>query len=258
MVNMQPYTEDFYKDQQTGSRMSAKEIVPLVLELIQPKHVIDIGCGVGTWLSVFKEHGVEDISGVDGEWVDKKLLQIPEEKFITSDMKKPFRIDKRFDLVISLEVAEHLPIEYAETFIDSLTQLGSAVLFSAAIPGQGGTYHINEQWPEYWVQYFQKRDYVVIDCIRKKIWQNANVDYWYAQNILLFVRRDYLKTKPLLEKEFENSITSQLSLVHPKKYLMLLESKNKTLREVILKLPRRIYNLLRPPYKKDNLGHVDT
>lgn len=78
---MQPYTEDFYKPYQEGKRRSAREIVPLVLELIQPKQVIDVGCGIGTWLSVFKECGVEDIQGLDGDWVDKRMLQIPEERF---------------------------------------------------------------------------------------------------------------------------------------------------------------------------------
>lgn len=216
---MHPYTEKFYKDQKEGSRRSAKEIIPLVLELIQPQHVIDVGCGAGTWLSVFKECGVEDIWGVDGAYVDKKILEIPEERFFSFDLKNPLRMDGQFDLVVSLEVAEHLPSECAGIFVDSLISLGPVILFSAAIPFQRGAGHINEQWPDYWVQFFQKKGYVVIDCIRKKIWQNDNVEWWYAQNILLFVRRDYLASHPLLQREFENTAISQLSIVHPRKYL---------------------------------------
>ena len=89
------YTKD-YKIHQEGSRLSAKEIIPLVLELIQPKRVIDVGCGVGGWLSVFKECGVEDILGIDGDWADKKMLQIPEERFLSFDLKEPFRITSPF------------------------------------------------------------------------------------------------------------------------------------------------------------------
>ena len=91
------YTPDFYHNQQQRSRKSAREIIPLVLDLIAPKHVIDVGCGVGAWLSVFEELGVEDILGVDGEWVDEKMLQIPQQRFQSHDLKKPLQIDRRFD-----------------------------------------------------------------------------------------------------------------------------------------------------------------
>jgi SAM-dependent methyltransferase len=216
------YTENFFRELQDGSYRSAKEIVPLVLELVQPRSIIDIGCGAGTWLSVFKEFGIEDICGVDGDYVDAKILKIPKEHFLPLDLSKAFRLDRQFDLVLSLEVAEHLPPESAGIFIDSLTRLGPVILFSAAIPHQGGTQHLNEQWPGYWMEFFQHRGYVVIDCIRKRIWQNTNVESWYAQNVLMFVQKGYLDTHPLLKNEFENTAISQLSIVHPRKYLSLV------------------------------------
>lgn len=239
----QSYSNDFYKAQQDGSLRSAKEIVPLVLELLQPKSVVDVGCGVGTWLSVFNEGGIEDILGIDGDWVDKKMLQISEERFLSFDLRKPLDIDRQFDLVLSLEVAEHLQSKYAGTFIDSLTRLGPCILFSAAIPFQGGTNHVNEQWPDYWVKFFQDKGYVVIDCIRKKVWQNDNVEWWYAQNILLFVRQECLANYPLLKTEFENTVISQLSMIHPK-YLDVVEKRGKSpdpidisLRQLLSALP---------------------
>jgi len=241
---MQPYGEDFYKAQQQACQRSAKEIVPLVLELIQPQQVIDVGCGLGTWLSVFKECGVEDIWGVDGHWVDKEWLEIPEERFLPFDLRKPFRMDRQFDLVVSLEVGEHLPSECAEIFVDSLIRLGPVILFSAAIPFQGGTHHINEQWPEYWVEYFQEKGYLVIDCIRKKIWQNDNVQWWYTQNILMFARRDYLECHRLLKREFENTATSRLSIVHPKSYLERSDPRYMTLGKVLPVLPTLTKNAL--------------
>lgn len=244
---MCPYTNDFYKVRQEGSRRSAKEIVPLIMKLIKPKRIIDVGCGTGTWLSVFREYGVEDIFGIDGDWVDKKMLQIPEKRFLSFDLKKPIKIDKKFDLVISLEVAEHLPQKFAKTLMDSLTRLGPVILFSAAIPFQGGTDHLNNQWPEYWVKLFQEKDYVVLDPIRKEVWQNENVKFWYAQNILLFVRQDHLETHPLLKKELAHTNTSQLSIVHPKQYLLSLSSypKNMPIKDVVLALPILMRNALR-------------
>jgi cyclopropane fatty-acyl-phospholipid synthase-like methyltransferase len=218
-----PYTNHFFEELHDGSYRSAREIIPLVLELVQPSSVIDVGCGAGTWLSVCKECGIEDIFGVDGNYVDKEILKIPKECFLSFDLKKSFHLGRQFDLVLSLEVAEHLPPESASPFIDSLTGHGNVILFSAAIPHQGGTQHINEQWPEYWMEHFQHKGYVTIDCIRKRVWQNPNVEPWYAQNVLLFVQKDYLEAHALLKREFENTAISQLSIVHPKKYLAVLE-----------------------------------
>ena len=219
---MQPYTQEFYKDRILGSRRSAEAIVPLVLTLIKPQSVIDVGCGLGTWLSVFQEFGVKNIFGIDGDHVDRSMLQIPHERFTAFDLKKPIPIEKHFDLVVSLEVAEHLPEKCAKPFIKTLTTLGPVVLFSAAIPFQGGTNHLNEQWPDYWVNYFKNNGYEAIDCVRKKVWQDDQVDWWYAQNILMFSQKDYLAGNPLLQEEFKNTHSSQLSIVHPKKYLDLV------------------------------------
>lgn len=248
---MKLYTDDFFKDIRVNSQRSAKEIVPLVLELIQPKSVIDVGCGEGIWLSVFKECGVENILGVDGDSVDRKMLQIPEECFLSFDMRNPLRIDRQFDLVVSSELGEHLPGECAETFVDSLTRLGPVILFSAAIPFQGGTFHINEQWPDYWVKCFQEKGYVVIDCIRKKVWQNDNVEWWYAQNILMFVRQNHIERYPLLKREIEHTNTVMLSVVHPKAWLLAhTELRNMSLRKVLSVLPILTKNALEMRIKR--------
>jgi SAM-dependent methyltransferase len=218
---MQPYTNEFYNAHKESSRRLAEVIVPLVVSLTQPHSVIDIGCGLGTWLSVFKQHGVEDVLGIDGEHIDPSLLEIPREEFLSLDITRPIQISRQFDVVVSLEVAEHLTHSCAESFVESLTKLGPAILFSSAIPHQGGTHHVNEQWPEYWAKYFQTKGYAVIDYIRNKIWSNEKVEYWYAQNTLLFVRMDYLESNARLKREYQNTNPASLSNVHPK-YLELI------------------------------------
>jgi SAM-dependent methyltransferase len=214
------YGKEFYMSRQSGSRRSAEIIIPLLLGLVDPKSVIDVGCGIGSWLSVFKEQGIDDILGVDGKWVDRKMLMIPEEKFISSDLEKPIEVSRRFDLVVSLEVAEHIRPEYVQSFIKSLVDLGPIILFSAAIPFQVGKHHVNEQWPDYWVSHFKEHGYTVIDAIRRQIWQNENVEYWYAQNILIFADEGSIKSNPALYREMKNTSTAQLSLVHPKMHLL--------------------------------------
>jgi len=211
------YSRRFYRKQSLGSLSSAREIVPLILELIQPTSVIDVGCGIGTWLSVFKEHYIDDILGVDGDYVDRKMLLIPEERFMPLDLTKPIRMQRHFDLVISLEVAEHLPEVYADVFVETLTRLGTLVLFSAAIPFQRGTGHANEQWPDYWAEKFEKRGYVPVDCLRRRIWQNQDVEVFYAQNLLMFIDERELERYPTLKIERER--TGQLSIVHPAIYM---------------------------------------
>jgi len=239
---MSIYTKYFYDGQKRGSLQSARVIIPLILEYSQPESVIDVGCGTGTWLSVCKEYGINQYLGIDGDYIDPEMLLIAEEKYLKCDLSKPFYLDKEFDLVISLEVAEHIPENCADCFVNSLVKLGPVILFSAAIPFQGGAYHVNEQWPEYWIERFQKHGHVVIDCLRKKIWQNASVDPWYAQNIFIFVRKDQLACYPLLRTEFERGCNLPFSLVHPRMWVLMHDAQAK-------RLLRSSWSLLPPPLR---------
>jgi len=216
---MAEYGDEFYLALREGARRSAAAIVPLVLQCINPRSVIDVGCGTGTWLSVFLELGIADMLGVDGDYVTKELLEIPADRFLTFDLRTPFRLDRQFDLVVSLEVAEHLPPECADIFVDTLIRLGPVILFSAAIPLQGGTHHLNEQWPDYWAALFGRRGYILVDVLRTRVWQNPDSDFWYVQNILIFVRRTSLRDYPVLRKEFEYAGEIPLSVVHPRMHL---------------------------------------
>jgi SAM-dependent methyltransferase len=213
-----PYGRDFVLSQQADARRSAEAVVPLVMELATPSSVIDVGCGTGIWLATFARHGVLEIVGVDSEQVPPDLIEVPPSAFVVSDLTLPLQIGRKFDLVVCLEVAEHLPQESADQLIASLTDLGDLVLFSAAIPRQGGIYHVNEQWPEYWQDRFAARGYVPIDCVRRKIWSNPEVAWWYAQNMLIYARRSALNARPSLRTELEFMGTDQLSIVHPHCY----------------------------------------
>jgi SAM-dependent methyltransferase len=220
---MQPYTETFFAGLRETARQSSAVIVPLVLDLVRPRSVIDVGCGEGIWLSNFRRRGVEDVMGVDGGWVDKAQLAIPADRFLTHDLRGPIPVGRRFDLVVCLEVAEHLPEDCATTFVESLTRLGPVVLFSAAIPFQGGTDHVNEQWPEYWASHFSERQFVAVDCLRARVWREPTVAWYYAQNMLLFVARDYLTGHDALRREADRTNAGPPALVHPQLYLATAE-----------------------------------
>ncbi len=226
-----PYNTAFYQNQSSTSRQSAQIVLPLVKTFINPKSVVDIGCGVGTWLSVWKELGAENIHGFDGDYVQKDQLQIDAEAFTGQDLSQPIadELVKQYkcDLVSTLEVAEHLPEAAAGQFVETLTKFSDVVLFSAAAPYQGGVGHVNEQWPDYWAEKFKSYNYVAIDCIRPQIWDNNNVSWWYAQNIILFVRQSSLENHPALKQAFEQTHTGYLNKIHPRKYLSIAQPKRK-------------------------------
>jgi SAM-dependent methyltransferase len=207
------YDRKFYRDLDTTAEISAREIVPLALDLTGARSVIDVGCGDGGWLSVFAAHGITDILGLDGPWIDDDLLKIGRDKFQRAELGAALPIDRRFDLAMSLEVAEHLPPEVAENFVSELTRLAPIVLFAAAIPGQGGLHHVNEQWPAYWADLFVARGYVPIDAIRMRVWENPKVTWWYKQNVLVYAARDALASYPRLAEAASSAAPP--ALVHP-------------------------------------------
>jgi len=233
------YGADFYAAQMAGSEQSAEVVVPIVQELLSPSSVCDVGCGVGAWLSAFRNRGIDDILGIDGGNVPRVNLRIPQSRFVEADFDQPFcaaGIDRTFDLALSLEVAEHLRASVASEFICALTSLAPVVLFSAAIPGQGGTGHINEQWPDYWDRLFGAFDYIGIDAIRWRIWENDKVEWWYRQNAFFYVRRPDVARYPRLTEPVPVDRLPK-RLVHPRK-LEQVRPKPEYLLSTLKKLPR--------------------
>ena len=130
-------------------------------------------------------------------------------ELITHDLKNVLPFYGKYDMAISLEVAEHLPENRGKSFISDLCELSSVVLFSAAIPYQGGDNHINEQWQSYWYGLFKENNFVGIDLIRPQIWENINVKSWYKQNCMLYIH----ESKTLLFKNLEK-FNFPLNIVH--------------------------------------------
>lgn len=230
------YSKFFYNEMEKSSLSSARVVVPIVMDAVNPHSVVDVGCGEGIWMSVFRECGVSDIVGVDGEWVRADALKISAESFVPKDLGQPFNLQRTFDLAVCLEVAEHLDASAAGTLIGNLTNLAPVILFSAAIPFQGGSHHVNEQWPEYWEKLFASRGYVPVDCIRRKIWSDARVSFFYAQNILLYVRKAGVDAYPKVSAEIEKGHGNALPLVHPHMYRYYAE-RWRTIVPVLGKLP---------------------
>lgn len=145
------------------------------------------------------------------------------------------RLNQKYDLCISLEVAEHLSEANAKNFVDFLCEASDVVLFSAAIKYQGGTNHINEQWQSYWIDLFKSNSYEWLDLFRPSLWNNTSVAWWYRQNTFLFVgpSNSLLNVKAL--RDLEKPVSD---VVHPRNY----ENKVKSYRKSNSKLHSMIDN----------------
>jgi SAM-dependent methyltransferase len=210
-----PYSKGYYESIREDSQASAREAVPIILGMLPAKSVVDVGCGPGVWARAYADAGCA-ILGVDGSEVRVEQLAIPAERFTRRDLSQPFQLERRFDLVNCLEVAEHLPGSRADGFVADLVKLGDLVVFSAAVPGQGGTHHVNEQWPSYWIPKFEKHGFAALDCIRPLLWQNTKIAYWYAQNLFAFVKRERLADFPAATAANRPWATD---LVHPRAFV---------------------------------------
>lgn len=241
------YNELFFNSIDEPSKRSADIVAPIVFEIIQPQSVVDVGCGVGTWLAAFSKLGVKDILGIDGDYVDRKKLHIPEKDFRGMDLSKPCSIDGKFDLAISLEVAEHIPESSAGMFIDLITSLAPIVFFSAAVPGQGGRSHLNEQWPDYWSRLFADRGYTLADIVRPKIWNLPEVEPWYSQNAFLYIHKDAAPQYPDVLSSSGTAAELPLRIIHPELFRRFVSLEyihgGQLVSELAARLKRKIFRI---------------
>jgi hypothetical protein len=233
------YNESFYDYNISRSLRSAQIFLQHLSGYIKPSSIIDIGCGRGTWLKAAEDLGARELVGLDGIWNDGKLLS-SSIKFTPVDLEKleSSKASGLYDLAISLEVAEHLGEEYADNFVSYICSTSDLVLFAAASKYQGGTNHLNEQFPSYWAQLFQKRDFYPLDLFRPKFWGNNQVEACYRQNTFLYIRKNsnveqqYFSNEQKVDREF-------MDCIHPDIYL------NRSGRQVLYDFLRGVRYLIK-------------
>jgi hypothetical protein len=186
------YDEKFMGYAAVSSRYAASRIIPLLRGSLAIESVADIGCAGGAWLRVWQDSGIAQIRGVDGEYVRTEDLEIAPELFSPADLSRPLDLGRSFDLVQTLEVAEHIQESYADQFVLNLVKHAAKyILFSAAVPGQGGEYHVNEQPYEFWRKRLAAHGFDPYDFVRPKIANDPRISFWYRYNCLLYVRREH-------------------------------------------------------------------
>lgn len=250
--NRMPYDTAWYANRAALVRRSAEIVLPSAFDLLEScgwivRSAVDVGAGTGDWLAVARKRGVEEVLAIEGEWVRGLDTGVPESAYLFADVGEALDVPRRFDLAISLEVAEHLAPEQAPRFVDNIAQLANVILFSAAIPRQGGANHVNEQWPGYWSRHFDARGFGAYDILRWRLWHDDRIAFWYRQNLLLFVHRDLTDLRNALEALPWMAILPDepLPVVHPSKYESLLRlDRAFPARELLQALPPALWRAL--------------
>jgi SAM-dependent methyltransferase len=233
------FTSEFFAAEEDGVLRSARLVVPLVVSLLRPRSVVDVGCGRGAWLRTFQENGVPEVHGLDGSYVNSAELLIDPAQFSSADLSQPFSLGRTYDLAVCLEVAEHLPARAAGALVDALAQAAPLVLFSAAIPGQGGVRHVNEQWPSYWRVLFEQRGFRRLDPVRRQIWQDARVLDYYRQNLFVFASEEVIRKEPELAEEARIDRAAELELITTGVLEQLKPPQS--LRRLLRQIPRSVW-----------------
>lgn len=183
------YDIQYFTKRRNLSLSSAENILHHLKNICDFLTVVDFGCGTGTWLKVCQQIGCTEIRGFD-EFAKEDLLEISLDNFCRKNLGEKISLPKKYDLAISLEAAEHLSIDFADNIVENLVNASDVVLFSAAIPGQGGTNHLNEQPPSFWSDKFKQHSYIQLDPLRPLIWNDIAVAWWYKQNIFLYLNEN--------------------------------------------------------------------
>lgn len=201
----------YIHEEEVHNSDAPNEIIPVLIDLFHPQRVLDVGCGIGTFLARFKQTGIK-VLGLDGPWVNKELLyqNISKDEFIEQDLSRPWKLNEQYDLILSLEVAEHIEPAYADTFVQNLVSAGKIIIFSAAVPQQGGQNHVNEQWLLYWKEKFMQHDYVVHDVLKPYFWNNPGIFFWYKQNMVVVAHKDYVFEKSMQYNTLEDVVHKEM------------------------------------------------
>ena len=183
------YSESFFLDRSTITLSSTQAVLGLLWDGLQPESVLDVGCGTGTWLAECKRRGATRVLGVDGPWVPSRHLEVGGDEFLAHDLSESMPADLgEFDVALCIEVAEHLPPRRGDELVRLLASRAGVVVFSAAVEGQGGTGHVNEQPQSYWFERFRELGFDALDLVRPGIWDRPDVNVIYRQNLLVYAR----------------------------------------------------------------------
>lgn len=185
------YSSEFFKMHEPWLA-EYESIANLLVSKLDFATAIDLGCGNGYIIARFAELGKE-VAGVEGSTHAINFMPASVKSLVRiGDLTVPFTFGY-FDLVVCLEVAEHIEPSGADTLLDNVCgHARQFVFFSAAEPGQCGYDHVNERSHEYWIDGFRKRSFRLLKEptheIRDALAHTLRSTWWFARNVLLLSR----------------------------------------------------------------------
>jgi len=181
------YDTEFFLEGEKFKKDSASKVAEIINEHVAFNSVFDVGCGMGIYLEEFHRLGKEAFGcdfSVEG-------LRITPKQFTAfqADATKPITLNRKFDLLICFEVAEHIHKKYSKQLVTNCIRNSDTVLFTAAPVGQGGVGHINEQPYEFWIDLFVEQGFALDNGLTEQMraqMKKENVVFWIANNLMLF------------------------------------------------------------------------
>lgn len=163
----------------------AENLASWIHTYIKPQKVLDIGCGgTATYVEAMRSKGI-NAKGYDPNPMVRESDYVRQVSM--------FELNEVSDLVICLEVAEHIHFIQSDEIVSKLCSFlekGGSLIFSAAQPGQGGVGHINCQYPSFWEEKFLARPNIYRNRIaestcREVVFRGPYMG-WFRNNFMIF------------------------------------------------------------------------
>lgn len=191
------YNAAYYAGIEAASVRSAGVIAKSIVTEFSPHSVVDVGCGTGAVLRALRDRGVPDVRGIERSShgiarCRDAGFEVMEVDLCILDGVSRFAVA---DVVVSLEVAEHLPALCSDSFVGLLCSIAPRVVVTAAPPGQSGTHHVNEQPSFYWMSLFERHGFLYLGETTERlrnVWRSEGATHYYWQNLLVFSRAEQM------------------------------------------------------------------
>lgn len=207
------YSHKYFDKHKMAARKSARHVVPFVMSVIRPISIADIGCGSGQWTKEFISNGVKRAYAFDAFASPCWGVADNSVDFQKIDLEDCVADFPDVELVCWLEVAEHLSKSSCNRILSYIVERTDAILFSCAVPGQGGTGHISERRLSDWVSDFKEFGFCCQDILRPRFWNDENISWWYRQNAVIFAKENSVASNAI--RSFRLPTFRGMDLIHP-------------------------------------------
>lgn len=207
------YSDTYFDKHEMAARNSARQVVPFVMSVLRPTSIADVGCGSGQWTKEFISNGVRKAYAFDAFASPCWGVTANSVEFQKIDLENRVADFPDVELVCWLEVAEHLSESSCSRILSDIVERTDAILFSCALPGQGGTGHISERRLSDWVSDFEEVGFCCEDILRPRFWNDEDISWWYRQNTVIFVKENSVASNAILK--FQLPTFRGMDLIHP-------------------------------------------